>query len=130
MDAGSWKDYIEEYFAIASDIIASGDCISPEGKTVLDLSDRYPGKNLAVTQGEGPIFWKNACGAGSVSPPVVKAIDTLGAGDVFHGTYCYFKFERGLSFAEALQQAAQVAASSVQHRGVAQGIRAYSSLSL
>lgn len=125
LDAGSWKDYIEEYFAIASDIIASGDCISPEGKNLLDLRDLYPAKNLAVTQGEGDILWKDQEGSGSITPPTVVAVDTLGAGDVFHGAYCYFKFERGLTFAEALEQAAQVAASSVQYRGVAQGIRAY-----
>lgn len=60
---------------------------------------------------------------GEVLPPYVeKPVDTLGAGDVFHGAYCFYRFAEGLDFAGSLEKAANVAASSITEKGPLAGI--------
>jgi sulfofructose kinase len=55
---------------------------------------------VAVTAGEHGVFWPG----GHIAAPAVVAIDTLAAGDVFHGAFAYgltrgWESERNLSFA-------------------------------
>ncbi|MCL1849280.1 MAG: PfkB family carbohydrate kinase, partial [Clostridiales bacterium] len=79
----------------------------------------------ALTNGEHPLVWYEEGQRGEVTPPAVEAIDTLGAGDVYHGAYCYFRYRLGLPFVEALTRAAEVAAKSVAYEGPRQGVIAY-----
>lgn len=55
--------------------------------------------------------------------PQVSAVDTLGAGDIFHGAFCYYSLE--LDFVEALTQAAQIASASVQQFGTRAWMNGY-----
>jgi sugar/nucleoside kinase (ribokinase family) len=64
---------------------------------------------VAVTHGGEPIRWWSAGRSGQVAPPVVSALDTVGAGDAFHGAYAYAMaafptsaVERRLAFAAAV----------------------------
>lgn len=54
--------------------------------------------------------------AREVSVPLVAAVDTLGAGDAFHGAYAH-AIATGAPAAEAVRVAVGVAALRVQHRG-------------
>ena len=55
------------------------------------------------------------CQMGSIDVPTVKIIDSLGAGDIFHGAFCHFILFK--SFVEALTQASLIAAASCQAFG-------------
>ena len=71
----------------------------------------FPALNMvAVTLGERGVVWQ-ARGGKSVHLPAfpVKAVDTTGAGDVFHGAYS-LSVARGSAVAEALRVASAAAA--------------------
>lgn len=73
---------------------------------------------VAVTAGPGEVRWWEALGAaGSVTPPRVPVVDTLGAGDVLHGAYCFYAAQ-GRSFSEALAAACAVASDRCSHVGL------------
>ncbi|HYT09432.1 MAG TPA: PfkB family carbohydrate kinase, partial [Mycobacteriales bacterium] len=53
------------------------------------LRDRYGVPFVAVTAGPAPVRWWSGTGSGEVPVPAVAAVDTLGAGDAFHGAVAY-----------------------------------------
>jgi sugar/nucleoside kinase (ribokinase family) len=118
MDGGSWK-------AGSSEIMAHVDCaivserFEPGGGKVTDVLAAIhalgPAK-AAVTRGERALSWSDGTQRGEIDPPVVDAVDTLGAGDIFHGAFCHFRAE-GADFRKSLEQAAEVAAQSCRHYG-------------
>ncbi|XBQ16052.1 MAG: PfkB family carbohydrate kinase [Oceanicaulis sp.] len=125
LDAGSWKPGMDALTRLATETIASSAfAIRDESEVIAALLAR--GASLAaVTADAGPIVWKGADGrSGSVRPPQVEAVDTLAAGDVFHGAYAYFRFAAGRDVEPALEAAARVAASSVAYEGPRAGVRA------
>jgi sugar/nucleoside kinase (ribokinase family) len=65
---------------------------------------------LAVTDGSRPVLWCDPSHATIRETPVfaVKAVDTLGAGDVFHGAFALALVE-GRGVEEALRFAAAAA---------------------
>jgi len=77
---------------------------------------RYGIDRGAVTNGAGPIEYWSDDDKGTIAVPEVSAIDTLGAGDIFHGAFCYF-FRRDRDFPQALADAAEVAAASCTRFG-------------
>lgn len=64
---------------------------------------------VAVTDGAAPILWRAGQACGEVPAFPVKAVDTLAAGDVFHGAFALALVEGGDSV-EALRFAAASAA--------------------
>ncbi len=42
---------------------------------------------ICVTDGENGVFWTDGRASGHVSAPPVEAVDTLGAGDLWHGAF-------------------------------------------
>jgi sugar/nucleoside kinase (ribokinase family) len=73
-------------------------------------------KKAAITRGEKPIIANEGEVNLLVEIPKVKMIDTLGAGDIFHGAFCYY-YAKNKDFHESLKQAAEVAAVSCKYRG-------------
>ncbi len=75
------------------------------------LKQRYLHALVAVTAGEhGCYWWNDAKGSvAHVATFPVKAIDTLAAGDVFHGAYALLTAE-GLATQEAIRMASAAAA--------------------
>ena len=53
---------------------------------------------------------------GTIGVPQVEAVDTMGAGDILHGAYCFFA-STGRGFIESLAEAAKVASESCRHAG-------------
>lgn len=77
---------------------------------------------VAFTAGSGPILWWDADGSGSVAPPAVRAVDTLGAGDVLHGAFCHHH-AAGLPFPDALAAACTLASDRCAHVGLGAWLR-------
>ena len=71
---------------------------------------------LAVTNGEHDIIWREGPTARNMPVFKIKAIDTLAAGDVFHGAFA-LAFAEGKSESEALRFAAAAAAIKCTRRG-------------
>lgn len=71
---------------------------------------------VVITLGARGCQYVSAAETWHVSAPVVKAVDTTGAGDCFLGSLAVF-LARGIEMREALSRAALVASISVQHPG-------------
>lgn len=48
-----------------------------------------------MTDGARPVHWRSGNGGGQIQAFAVHAVDTLGAGDVFHGAFAFALVEMG-----------------------------------
>lgn len=119
LDGGSWKEGTEELLANVAIAICSADFRPPgcsnEEKTVRYLKQRGV-KHVAITHGAEPVLFESGSSSGTLRVPQVEAVDTMGAGDIFHGAFCFFA-SIGHGFVEALAEAAQIASESCRYRG-------------
>jgi sugar/nucleoside kinase (ribokinase family) len=119
IDGGSWKDWMPRLLKLTDIAVISERFQTPRARS---LDDRFAYlescgvKNMAVTRGPGLIAWRTGGVRGEIHPPVVAAIDTLGAGDAFHGSFCRY-FLEGESFEAALHHAASLASRSCTEWG-------------
>jgi len=119
LDGGSWKDGTEELLKSVQTAICSADFLPPgctsKNDVVQFLKDRRVA-NVAITDGADPVHFASGQSSGSLHVPEVEVVDTMGAGDIFHGAYCHFA-STGAGFVEALAEAAKVAAESCRFAG-------------
>lgn len=119
LDGGSWKEGTEELLTNVAIAICSADFRPPgcsnEEKTVRYLKQRGV-KHVAITHGAEPVLFESGSSSGTLRVPQVEAVDTMGAGDIFHGAFCFFA-SIGHGFVEALAEAAQIASESCRYRG-------------
>ncbi len=118
IDGGSWKPGFEEILPFVDYAICSANFYPPGCHRQADVFAylRAAGiPHIAITNGENPIQYLSAGGAGEVPVPQIKAVDTLGAGDVFHGAFCHYILRD--NFTQALASAAQVASRSCEYFG-------------
>lgn len=118
IDAGSWKPGFEKVLPYVDYAICSSNFYPPGCRTQADVfaylsAAQIP--QIAITGGEKPIQYKSQGQMGELEVPQIQAVDTLGAGDIFHGAFCHAILQ--MDFLEALTQAAQVAAFSCQFFG-------------
>lgn len=121
LDPGSWKPHFPTCLPLADEIIASVNCKPAAGDLVTFLEDTDV-KNIAITDGENDTWWYEDSKQGTIRVPRVQAIDTLAAGDVLHGAFCYYRYNTGLSFVHALEKATVVASESVKYLGARAGV--------
>ncbi len=119
LDAGSWKDGMEILLP-SVDIAICSENFSPPGITGLASVLRYLRdrgiQHAAITRGERPIIYSSRNGEGEIPIGDVDVVDTLGAGDIFHGAFCYY-YAKSPSFVSALENAARIATRSCQSFG-------------
>lgn len=70
----------------------------------------------AITHGPDPVRWWDGDAAGELAVPPVVAVDTAGAGDVFHGALLVAR-AGGRDLPAALRYAVTVAGIRVTHAG-------------
>lgn len=121
LDPGSWKPHFPICLPLADEVIASVNCKPAEGDLVTFLQN-HKVNNIAITNGEHATLWFEDSRKGTIDVPKVEAIDTLAAGDVLHGAYCYYRYNEGLSFVKALEKATIAASESVKYFGPRQGV--------
>ncbi|HEY3592911.1 MAG TPA: PfkB family carbohydrate kinase, partial [Polyangiaceae bacterium] len=78
--------------------------------------ERYGVRRVAITRGGQSILWRDGGREGEIQVPAVDVVDTLGAGDIFHGAFCRF-FEASQDFVASLRRAAKVASASCAYWG-------------
>ncbi|HEY9642565.1 MAG TPA: PfkB family carbohydrate kinase [Coleofasciculaceae cyanobacterium] len=117
VDAGSWKPGFEKILPHATYVICSANFCPPcqASTEVLDYLAALQIPHMAITRGNCPIQFKSLGKMGEISVPATRVVDTLGAGDIFHGAFCHHILQLG--FAEALAEAAQVASYACQFFG-------------
>ena len=119
LDGGSWKDGTLELLKSVDTAICSADFMPPGCLTEADVLQYLKDcgvTNIAITKGAEPVRFVSHATSGIVPVPQVKQVDTMGAGDIFHGAFCYYASIGG-GFVEALGEAARVAAESCRFHG-------------
>lgn len=125
MDGGSWKPGTEALLRQVDTILCSADFHPPgcaDQREMVAYLAASGVRQIAVTHGAEPVFWQSGAASGQVAVPKVDAVDTSGAGDIFHGVFCA-AFARGAGFVPALAQAAEVAAHSCRFHGTREWMR-------
>jgi sugar/nucleoside kinase (ribokinase family) len=125
LDGGSWKDGTEELLkcvqtAICSDNFLPPGCASRD--EVVQFLKNCGVTNIAITNGAEPVQFVSGQSSGTLTVPQVEMVDTMGAGDILHGAYCYFA-STGRGFIESLAEAAKVASESCRYAGTREWMR-------
>lgn len=126
VDAGSWKPNFETVLALADVVVASADFLPPGCATAKDVFAHLTGlgvPQMAITQGAEPILYRDADDSGEIEVPKIRAVDTLGAGDIFHGAFCHF-YDKHL-FEETLLKASRSASFACQYWGTRDWTKIY-----
>ena len=135
LDGGSWKPGLDQILPYVDYAICSADfyppgCHTPEAvieylRATMDSRQALSKKQetlqaiaptqIAITNGHQPIQAVKGQDTSRIPVPQATPRDTLGAGDVFHGAFCYFILE--MEFEPALSEAAKVATYSCEFFG-------------
>ncbi|MBD2097066.1 sugar kinase [Trichocoleus sp. FACHB-591] len=115
VDGGSWKPGFEQVLALTDYAICSANFHPPDchnSAAVFAYLTALGVPQIAITCGGQPIQYSTTDEMGAIAVPPVNVVDTLGAGDIFHGAFCHFILQA--NFQRALAEAAQVAARSCE----------------
>jgi len=128
VDGGSWKPSFDQVLRWTDYAICSAQ-FRPPGCVTEQQAVRYLQqlgvRHIAITRGDAPIAYWYRGQYQEISVPTIQAIDTLGAGDIFHGVFCHkltsmAEGDVESSAVPALQQAAAVAAEACTTFGTRQ----------
>lgn len=112
LDAGSYKANVDRFLRKAKIVISSEHFKDENDNDIFDLN--YPNiEYKAITRGEKSIIMHDE----EILVPAVECIDSLAAGDIFHGAFCYAFYEQRKAFRKALVFASEIASESVKYRG-------------
>lgn len=136
IDGGSWKEGFEKILPYVDYAICSANFFPPQGRSQQDVFNylqQHGIKNIAITQGEKNIIYLENESKGEIKIKSIKAIagsilqskinesgtlgaiDTLGAGDIFHGAFCHYILHQ--NFQDALSSASKIATRACQYFG-------------
>lgn len=123
IDGGSWKPGFEKILPFVDYAICSANFHPPNCRTAEDTFaylNQIGIPHVAITHGEKPIEYMNINASGSrefstIAVNSIQAVDTLGAGDIFHGAFCHYILYN--NFAAALTSSAKIAGYSCQYFG-------------
>ncbi len=118
IDGGSWKVGFDRVLPLVDYAVCSANFYPPDCHSfeqVFDYLSDWGIERIAITCGEGAIEVFNSGVRTQIEVPKVQVVDTLGAGDIFHGAFCHFILQT--DFLSALGEAAKVAAESCQFFG-------------
>jgi sugar/nucleoside kinase (ribokinase family) len=121
LDGGSWKPGTAEI----APLLTAGICSErfsipgrpPDPDSTIAWFEEQGVPHVAVTRGARPILGWDRGRRFEIEIAPIDAVDTLGAGDVLHGSFC-FHFARMQDFEAALRLAADVATRSCQGLGI------------
>ncbi len=126
VDAGSWKPGFEAVLSFADVVVASANFMPPGCSSADEIFSYLKGlgvAQVAITQGARPIlFWENG-EQKEIEVPKIRAVDTLGAGDIFHGAFCHFYISH--LFEETLLKASRSASFACQYWGTRDWTKIY-----
>jgi sugar/nucleoside kinase (ribokinase family) len=118
IDGGSWKPGFEKVLPFVDYAICSANFYPPGCSTSEEVIAYLAAAgipHIAITQGENPIQYLSRGVSGQLPVPQINAVDTMGAGDVFHGAFCHYILEQ--NFTDSLAAATKIASHSCQFFG-------------
>lgn len=130
LDGGSWKPETAELLRYVDMAICSADFRVPGLSARGDQHDdaladwllaQGPSR-VAITHGHLPLRWWQGAATGAIAVPAVDAVDTTGAGDIFHGAFCA-AYALGFGFVESLTEAARIASHACGSHGTRDWMR-------
>lgn len=119
LDCGSWKPQHESLLNFADYVICSNDFRPPKCLNSDDVFDFLRDKNvqnIAITRGNKNILFNDKLLCGEIEINSVAVKDTLGAGDFFHGAFCFYWLQSN-NFQMALRSASKLASFTCQFKG-------------
>lgn len=115
LDADRYQDHVKNYFN-QIDILIAGDTFQIPDEDLKSFLPKHFDQ-FAMTNGEKDIY-VNEKGVETYLPVnSVKVVDTLGAGDFFHGSFCYYYIKTNKDFKKSLLEASRIAGISCQYFG-------------
>lgn len=124
IDGGSWKPGFENVLPFVDYAICSANFYPPgcrNSNEVMAYLAAVGIPHIAITQGEKPIQYYSLGVSSQIQVPQINAVDTLAAGDVFHGAFCHHILRQ--NFTDALTGAAKIASYSCQFFGTRQWMK-------
>lgn len=121
LDGGSWKPGLQKVLPYLSYAICSENFYPPNCFNSLDVFLYLKKLNIpyiAITKGANPVQYWTQEESGNVEVSKIQAVDTLGAGDIFHGAFCHFILNH--PFKDSIAKASQVASIACQYFGTRQ----------
>lgn len=118
IDGGSWKLNFDRVLPYVDYAICSANFYPPQCRDAEDVFEFLQSMGIsyiAITNGDKAIQYRDRGKAATISIPAIEAVDTLGAGDIFHGAFCHYILQE--DFPTALASAAQIAGRSCQFFG-------------
>jgi sugar/nucleoside kinase (ribokinase family) len=118
IDGGSWKPGFEKVLPFVDYAICSANFYPPGCSTSEEVIAYLAAAgipHIAITQGENPIQYLSRGVSGELPVSQINAVDTMGAGDVFHGAFCHYILEQ--NFTDSLAAATKIASHSCQFFG-------------
>jgi sugar/nucleoside kinase (ribokinase family) len=119
LDGGSWKTNMEQLLPNITVALCSEDFYPPgisKNELVLNFLKESGIPFGAISRGQQSILYYDKSGTGEIRVLSTSVIDTLGAGDILHGAFCYF-FLKYRNFRKALEKAAEIASISCEYFG-------------
>lgn len=116
LDGGGWRDWSDDYLCLATIPIVSARFFPGGQAEFADRCGQLGIRRWAITMGADGVVFSDNGQTGSIPAPAVKAIDSLGSGDIFHGSFCNF-YLRTRDFPNSLSQASEFAAQSFEKIG-------------
>lgn len=124
LDGGSWKPGLEKVLPFVDYAICSANFYPPScshQKEVWDYLLATGISHIAITQGEKPLEYSVSGHRGAIEVPTITPVDTLGAGDIFHGAFSHYILHN--NFVNSLTAATKVASQTCQFFGTRQWMR-------
>ncbi|BCL35325.1 sugar kinase [Nostoc sp. MS1] len=121
IDGGSWKPGFNQILPLVDYAVCSANFYPPSCSSSEEVFTYLYGlgiPHIAITHGEKSIEYLNSGQRGTVVVPSITPVDTLGAGDIFHGAFCHYILQNYTSsssishFPEALEKASKIAANA------------------
>jgi sugar/nucleoside kinase (ribokinase family) len=115
VDAGRWKPVMSDIIPHATDMVCSNDFRTPGADSPQATAAALVAagvRTVVTTHGGDPVEWWADGESGTVPVPPLVVVDTLGAGDAFHGAYSYYSTcsaEAGCGVADRVDRSARVA---------------------
>lgn len=92
-DGGSWKPYLDSLLRYVDIAICSEQFIPPgccNSSSVFKFLEKIGVKYSVITRGSKSVLFAQNDQVSEIQVEKITAIDTLGAGDFFHGAFCYY----------------------------------------
>ncbi|MGE4560438.1 MAG: PfkB family carbohydrate kinase [Desulfobulbus sp.] len=119
LDGGSWKEGMDKLLPLVDYAICSNNFLPPgcqQSDEVIRSLRQFGINHIAITRGGNSVVAHTEGVTSEIPVMPVQPVDTLGAGDIFHGAFCHYILE-GNEFLLSLERAGEVASLSCTSLG-------------